>query len=174
MRGTVNDSDVVIAIIGGTLLALALTRPRTAWLETVTEGHPRWRHGLKLAVSFLAFVMGGYAYGSLYSVLHSRLSSQIDSLLLGAGIFLVIYAAIVHFEPFVVEARRRGLLSAIALYVCFGSAGVIAGGILEDVLLGSHFSSADGGALLGGAAIGLLGWVLYRVLSNPRPHPGAE
>jgi len=97
MHDAISGSDVVVAIIGGTLLGLALTRPRFAWVEQLDDSG---RQYVEVITTIAAFVMGGYAYGSLYIVLHRQVGGDIDKLLRGAGLFFGLYAAAVHFEPF--------------------------------------------------------------------------
>lgn len=97
MHDAINGRDVVVAIIGGTLLGLALTRPRFGWVERLDDSS---RHYVEVVTTVVAYVMGGYAYGALYIVLHRQLGGDIDKLLRGAGLFFGLYAACVHFEPF--------------------------------------------------------------------------
>ena len=104
----VNPRDVVVAIVGGTLLTLALTRPRLRWMERLTDQSKSQRLWAERGLTLLAFVMGGYAAASLLMVLHKQLGPQVNSLMFGAAVFLMIYAWLVHFEPFIAEWRLCG------------------------------------------------------------------
>jgi hypothetical protein len=131
----VSGSDVVVAIIGGTVLGLALTRPRLAWLERLDEDSRRFA---EIVMTVFAFVIGGYAYGSLYLVLHRQLGGDIDKLLRGAGVIFGIYAAFVHFEPFSHGEGWREIGSAMLLYLAVAVAAVLGGVVcVEYTLTGS-------------------------------------
>ena len=39
----VNGREVIVAIVGGTMLTLALTRPRLGWIEELTKDSDRAR-----------------------------------------------------------------------------------------------------------------------------------
>ena len=82
MQHAINERDVVVAIIGGTLLALALTRPKLDWVEKLEDSS---RSTVEALITVVAFAMGGYAYGCLYIVLHRQLGGDINKLLRGAG-----------------------------------------------------------------------------------------
>lgn len=123
---------MVVAIIGGTLLALALTRPRLDWLERLDED---LRRSGEIVMTIIAFVIGGYAYGSLYIVLHRQLGGDIDKLLRGAGLIFGVYAAFVHFEPFSDGEGWREVGSAILLYVALAVAAVLGGVVCVEYTL---------------------------------------
>jgi hypothetical protein len=128
----ISGRDVVVAIIGGTLLALALTRPRLDWLERLDEGS---RRSGEIVMTIVAFVIGGYAYGSLYLVLHRQLGGDIDKLLRGAGLIFGTYAVFVHFEPFSDGEGWREVGSAILLYVALAAAAVLGGIVCVEYTL---------------------------------------
>lgn len=161
MHRAITGSDVIVAIIGGTLLTLALSRPRLEWLRQLTEGRAGARQWVERGLTVLAFVMGGYAYGSLFEVLHRQLSSSVDALLKGAGGFLVLYAWLIHFEPFVTEWRLRGGLRAAAVYSCTAFAAVVVGVVIEDAVLFSGLPTPDAVGLAGAAGFAGLGIGLY-------------
>ena len=54
-----SGSNVVVAIIGGTLLGLALTRPRFRWIERLDDSS---RQYAEVVTTIVAFVMGGYVF----------------------------------------------------------------------------------------------------------------
>jgi hypothetical protein len=134
----ISGSDVVVAIIGGTLLGLALTRPRLAWLERLDEDT---RRSGEIVMTIVAFVIGGYAYGSLYLVLHRQLGGDIDKLLRGAGVIFGVYAAFVHFEPFSSGEGWREVGSAMLLYVAVAVAGVLGGVVCVEYTLEGNVES---------------------------------
>jgi hypothetical protein len=161
---TVNPRDVVVAIVGGTMLTLALTRPRLGWVERLTESSKSNRLWAERALTVFAFAMAGYAWTSLYLVLHKQLGSQIDTMLKGAAYFMITYAWLVHFEPFVAQWRLRGWLGAIVFYSGVAIFAASIGVVIAEVLLSSSFTldnlrflSITGG--LAGA-----GWLAYRLI----------
>jgi hypothetical protein len=135
MHAAIKGSDVVVAIIGGTLLGLALTRPRLAWLERLDEDS---RRSAEIVMTIFAFAIGGYAYCSLYLVLHRQLEGDVDKLLRGAGLIFGAYAAFVHFEPFSHGDGWRERGSAILLYFAVAISSMFGGVIgVEYTLIGS-------------------------------------
>lgn len=162
--GQVSPRDVVVAIVGGTMLALALTRPRLRWVEQLTENSECKRSWAERALTFFAFAMGGYAWTSLFIVLHKQLGSEIDTVLRGAGYFMLAYALLIHFEPFVTEWRAGGWLGAIVLY---GGVTVFAfstGVAIADVLLSSSFTLVSVRLLSIAAAVAGLCWLIYKLM----------
>jgi hypothetical protein len=128
----INERDVVVAIIGGTLLGLALTRPRFGWVQRLEEP---CRHWIEVVTTVVAFVMAGYAYGALYVVLHRQLGGDIHKLLRGAGYFFAIYALCVHFEPFSDGHGWRERGSAIFLYLAVAITSTFVGIVLVEYTL---------------------------------------
>jgi len=106
---------VILAIVGGTMLTVALTRPRLKWVERLTQGSESQRRWAERGLTALAFVMGGYAWATLFLTLQRQLDGQAAALLKGAGLFLILYAWLIHFEPFANEWRLRGGLGAVVL-----------------------------------------------------------
>lgn len=131
----VNPRDVVVAIIGGTMLTLALTRPRLRWVERLTEDSESNRVWAERGLTLFAFAMGGYAADALFMVLHKQLGSQVDTLMTGAAVFLVIYAWLIHFEPFVMEWRLRGGYGAGVLYTGIMVFAVTVGAMIAETIL---------------------------------------
>ncbi len=123
---------MIVAIVGGTLLGLALTRPRLAWLERLDEDP---RRSAEIVMTIFAFVIGGYAYGSLYLVLHRQLGGDVDKLLRGAGLILAVYAGFVHFEPFSHGVGWREIGSGILLYLAVALSAVLVGVIFVEYML---------------------------------------
>jgi hypothetical protein len=166
MHDAISGSDVVVAIIGGTLLGLALTRPRFAWIERLDDSS---RQYIEVITTIVAFVMGGYAYGSLYIVLHRHLEGDIDKLLRGAGLFFGLYAAAVHFEPFSGGSGWRERSSAVLLYATVASVAILGGLMFVEYILSHNVSS---GPTLVKAVLLLLAACLLRWLTW-RSKPGA-
>lgn len=158
MHHAINERDVVVAIIGGTLLALALTRPKFDWAERLEDSSRSTAEGL---ITVVAFVMAGYAYGSLYIVLHRQLGGDIDKLLRGAGVFFAIYALCVHFEPFAGGHGWQEHASAVGLYITVAIASTLGGVVFVEYTL-SH--SVNGWPTLITAAFLLLTAALINVL----------
>jgi hypothetical protein len=150
VHDAINARDVVVAIIGGTLLGLALTRPRFGWVERLDDSS---RQYAEVITTIVAFVMGGYAYGALYIVLHRQLGGDIDKLLRGAGLFFGLYAACVHFEPFSKGHGWREHMSAIVLYIAVALAAMLGGVVFVEYTL-SH--SVSGWSTLIKAALAVL------------------
>jgi hypothetical protein len=109
------SSDVVDTIIGGTMLTLALTRPRLRWVEELTDSHRSRRRWAERALTGFSFAMGGYAGTAVWIALYGRLGAETNALLEGAACFLAIYAGLVHFEPFVTEWDMAKGLGAVVL-----------------------------------------------------------
>jgi hypothetical protein len=138
MHGPISGSDVIVAIIGGTLLGLALTRPRFGWMERLEDSSRRYA---EILTTIVAFVMGGYAYGALYIVLHRQLGGDIDKLLRGAGAFFAIYALCVHFEPFSKGHGWRERGSAMILYVTVALVAMLGGVVFVEYTLSGSVGS---------------------------------
>jgi hypothetical protein len=160
----VNPRDVVVAIVGGTLLALSLTRPRLRWLEQLTDQSERQRLWAETGITFFAFVMGGYAWVSLFVVLHKQLGPEVDAMLKGTAAFLIIYAALVHFEPFLTTCRHRGAPAALALYAGIAIPAFIVGVTIAFALLENRWIPSDPLLLFIAAAVAALAWIAYRLL----------
>lgn len=169
VRNAVQGSDVVVAIIGGTLLTLALSRPRIDWLQKATEGRESWRQWVERGLTWWAFVMGGYAYASLFSVLHQHVSPLVDHLLEGAAGFLIVYAGLVHFEPFLYEWRLRGGTAALIFFVGFSASAVALGAVIENAVLFHRITAADFAVLGAGVVIVGACYAIYR--AHPRLVP---
>jgi hypothetical protein len=164
MHDAISGSDVVVAIIGGTLLGLALTRPRFAWIDRLDDS---WRQYVEVITTIVAFVMGGYAYGSLYIILHRHLQGDIDKLLRGAGFFFGLYAACVHFEPFSKGHGWRELGSAIALYISVAIAAILGGVVSVEYSL-SH-SVSGWPTLIKATLLLLAALILYFLVRRRKP-----
>jgi hypothetical protein len=157
----VEPRSVVVAIAGGTMLTLALTRPRLRWVERLTEDSESHRRWAERALTLFAFAMAGYAWTSLYLVLHKQLGSEVDTMLRGAAFFLIVYAWLVHFEPFVAEWRLGGGFGAAVFYTGVATSAVTVGLIIAEVLLTASVTYEL--VLL---ALGVAGasWLVYRLL----------
>jgi len=159
----IEPRSVVVAIVGGTLLTLALTRPRLRWMERLTDQSKSQRLWAERGLTLLAFVMGGYAAASLLMVLHKQLGPQVNSLMFGAAVFLMIYAWLVHFEPFIAEWRLSGGVRAGVLYTGIAVLATIIGAAIAEALL---FSINGNRILLLAIGVGfaVCCWVVYRFL----------
>jgi hypothetical protein len=157
----VEPRSVVVAIVGGTMLTLALTRPRLRWVERLTEGSDSHRLWAERALTIFAFAMAGYAWTALFLVLHKQLGSEVDTMLRGAAFFMIVYAWLVHFEPFVAEWRLGGGLGAAVLYTGVATSAVAAGLIIAELLLTSSVTY-----LLVLLSLGITGasWLVYKFL----------
>jgi hypothetical protein len=164
MTQTVSPRDVVVAIVGGTMLTLALTRPRLRWVEQLTEDSESNRTWAERALTIFAFAMGGYAWTSLFLVLHKQLESEIDTLLRGAGYFMLVYAWLVHFEPFVNEWRLSGWIGSVVLYTGAAIFAASIGVVIADVMILSSFTLDNVRLLSIAAVLTGLGWLVYRLV----------
>lgn len=135
--------EIVLAIVGGTMLTLALTRPRLRWVESLTEDSPKQRLWAERGLTGFAFVMGGYAWATLFLTLQKQLGTQSAALLKGAGIFLIAYAWFTHFEPFVAEWRLKGGPGAAFLYTGFAILAAGIGVACAEVVRTSSFTVGD-------------------------------
>jgi hypothetical protein len=158
----VNGREVIVAIVGGTMLTLALTRPRLAWVEKLTEDSESARVRAERALTLFSLVMAGYATVTLLDALHKQLGPESDALLEGAGMFLLVYAWLVHFEPFVREWRLRGGSGAAALYTGVVGAAMLIGGLLTEVALRPSFAPVEPMLALSAAGALAFGWGVYR------------
>jgi hypothetical protein len=159
----IEPRSVVVAIVGGTLLTLALTRPRLRWMERLTDQSKSQRLWAERGLTLLAFVMGGYAADSLVMVLHKQLGSEVGALMWGAAVFLMIYAWLVHFEPFIAEWRLCGGVRAGVLYTGVAVLATIIGAATAETLI----FSINGNRILLlaiGIAVAVGCWVVYRFL----------
>jgi len=93
----VKGSDVVVAFVGGTLLAAAITRPRVAWKRGLK---PPMARRLEAGITAFAFFVGGYATATLLEVLTHHVDKPARLALKGAAALLVLYGLLVHHEPF--------------------------------------------------------------------------
>lgn len=164
-----SGSNVVVAIIGGTLLGLALTRPRFRWIERLGDSS---RQYAEVVTTIVAFVMGGYAYGALYIVLHRQLGGDIDKLLRGAGLFFGLYAACVHFEPFSEGHGWRERGSAMILYVTVAIAAILGGVVSVEYALTSSVSG--GPILIKASVVALVAYGIYVFARRSRPSTGDD
>jgi hypothetical protein len=135
--------EAILAIVGGALLTIVLTRPRLRWLERLTEHSTARRRWAERALSALAFVMGGYAWATLFLVLQKQLGSEYARLVKGAGFLIVLYAGLIHFEPFLEEWRRRGAVAAGVIYVGCAFLFVGLGVTLAEILRTASFETGD-------------------------------
>lgn len=159
---TVNPRDVIVAMVGGTMLTLALSRPRLKWLEQMTEDSASGRLWTERGLTILAFSMGGYAWASLFMVLHKQLGPEISTMLRGSAVFLIAYAWLVHFEPFVVEWRLNGWVAAAVLYTGVATFAVSIGVAIADSWLTSGFVNTRMLLLTGGFAACC--WLAYKLI----------
>jgi hypothetical protein len=79
--------------------------------------------------------MAGYAFAALFLVLHKQLGSEVDTMLRGAAYFLIAYAWLVHFEPFVAEWRLGGGLGTGVFYIGLAFLAVVVGVLIAKALL---------------------------------------
>jgi hypothetical protein len=132
--------DVIVTLVGGTLLSIALTRPKLQWVEQLTKDSDKHRLYAQRAFTWLSFMMAGYAGFSVSLVVRRQVNAEVDALLDGAGAFLLVYALIVHFEPFVNEWRLSDASRAIWLYATFAMGAIIVGAWGAVLLLEPSFS----------------------------------
>jgi hypothetical protein len=159
--------ELILAIIGGTMLTLALTRPKLEWLELLTTGSRAWKAAGQRGLSILAFIIGGYAYASLFLTLQKQVSPESATLIRGAALILFAYAWMTHFEPFLPNWKWRGeVIGAIVFYTACVYVAVMAG-ILAAALTATHESLTLGelGFMGTQLLIVLAGWSMSRLLA---------
>lgn len=157
---------MVVAIIGGTLLGLALTRPRFGWVQRLEESY---RCSVEVLTTVVAFAMGGYAYGALFVVLHRQLGRDIHNLLRGAGLFFATYALFVHFEPFAEGHGWRERGSAIFLYLAVAITSTFGGVVLVEYTLTKAVHAST--TLIEGAVLIVFACGLYWFARRSRRAP---
>jgi hypothetical protein len=162
VSSSVNGREVILAVVGGTMLTLALTRPRLAWIEQLTEESSSARVWAERGLTFFLLVMAGYAGVSLLEALHKQLGPESDALLEGAAVFLFAYGWLVHFEPFAREWQLRGASSAVVLYTCVVGAAVLIGMLLNELALRSTVSLWELVLLVLATLVVAMGVGLYR------------
>ncbi len=158
------SKEIILAIAGGTMLTAALTRPRLRWVETLTEDSETNRLWAERGLTVFAFVMGGYAWATLFVILQRQLGSESAALLKGASILLILYAWLTHFEPFAREWRLSGGLAAAVLYTgaafLAGAAGVMGAEVARHPFL--HRAQLPFLATV--AAVTATFWVFYKLI----------
>jgi len=150
--------EIVLTIVGGTMLSLALTRPRLRWMERLTEASPDARLWAERGLTVFAFAVGGYAWVTLFITLHGQLEAGPARLIRVAAYVLIAYAGLTHFEPFV-NGRTRSLVAAILAYAgwAFLAAGVGAAFALD---IRAH-STSTGWPILGLVSVTAAGCFLF-------------
>lgn len=145
------------------MLTLALTRPRLRWVEQLTGDASSSRVWVERGLTCFSFAMGGYAWTCLFIVLHKQLGAAFDAMLRGAAYFMIAYAWLVHFEPFVAEWRLRGGRAAAVLYTGVATFAASVGVVIAQIQLTSpSLANIRFLAITGSVAAG--GWVAYRGL----------
>lgn len=146
------------------MLTLALTRPRLAWVERLTDERPKLRLGAERALTAFSLLMAGYAFFTVDGTLHKQLNHEYSALLRGAGFFLAAYAWLVHLEPFLREWKLRGWLGASVLYSGIATTLVMCGGVLAELALQTKMprDALELTWLL--PALIAACWVFYRIL----------
>jgi hypothetical protein len=156
--------EVVLAIVGGTMLTLALTRPRLRWVERLTEESDEQRLWAERGLTGFAFVMGGYAWATLFLTLQRQLDSESAALLRGAAGLLILYAWLTHFEPFLAEWRLNGGLGAAVLYTGFATLAAGIGITGAEVTRTSSFTLGDARLLAVSAVSAAICWAAFKLL----------
>jgi hypothetical protein len=124
---TPGGQEIVLAIVGGTMLTLAFTRPRLRWVERLTRDSPTSRLWSERGLTILAFGVGGYAWATLFLTLRGQLDHKSAALVTGAAYVLIAYAWLTHFEPFVDE--RPTATSVCAAAFAYTGLAVFAAGL---------------------------------------------
>jgi hypothetical protein len=104
--------------------------------------------------------MGGYAASAVWIALYKEVSPETDDLLRGAAYFLLVYAGIVHFQPFANGMRRYGGFIALILYVSFAFSAAVVGATIAEFSLTSDVAATLAGQALGLCAATALIWCL--------------
>ena len=173
--------EVVVAIVGGTMLALSLTRPRLRGIEGQTEGSESAHAWDERVLTLFLLVMAAYATCTLAEVLSKQLGREFVALLRGAGAFLFVYAWLVHFDPFVREWRLHRGFPAVVLYTCVMYSALIVGLSLTGVALNVPFLTGDPRLVVNAILTPAMGLAFYWAIhirpakkSGANPDPPAQ
>ncbi|MHB8242918.1 MAG: hypothetical protein ACYDHN_13130 [Solirubrobacteraceae bacterium] len=158
--------EIVLAIVGGTMLTLALTRPNLKWVARLTEDSESQRIWAERGLTLFAFIMGGYAWATLFLTLQRQLGTESAALLKGAACLLILYALLVHFEPFVAEWRLRGGLATFVLYFGCATSAASIGVTTAEVVRTSSIRASDISIPLFGIAMLAICTVFYLLIPH--------
>jgi hypothetical protein len=162
--------SIVLAIVGGTLLTLALTRPRLRWVERLTEHTKSGRLWAERGLTLFSFAVGGYAWATLFMTLRGQLDANSADLVRGAAYILIAYAALTHFEPFVGDDDARNIPSALALYGGWAILAACLGVATAETVRTASVTAGRGIALVALAAATVLfaiSWLTSRLGADP-------
>jgi hypothetical protein len=129
----------------------------------MTEDSESARIWAERGLTLFLLTMAGYAASAVAGALFKQVSQEIAGLLYGAGGFLVVYAWLVNFEPFVREWRLRGGLGTAALYTCVMLSSLIVGSLLMAFTV-NGIGIGDLSLAATAVATPAFGWLLYRSL----------
>ena len=144
------------------MLTLALTRPQLRWVARMPSSTKSQRLWAERALTGFSFVMGGYAATAVWMSLYGEFGSETNHLLEVAAYFLIVYAGLVHFEPFVNEWRLRTGAGALALYSSIAFSAAIIGSIIAEFSLRSHVPADTRLAAITICATVGPAWLFYR------------
>jgi type IV secretory pathway protease TraF len=101
----IRGSDLVIAIVGGVLLVIVVTRTRVNWPQRTPEV---WLGPLDAGITAISFFIGGFAFQVLWqvAVVHGEIDPTAETAVLIAAGIIAPFALLIHHEPFVVKGRR--------------------------------------------------------------------
>ncbi|HLM86577.1 MAG TPA: hypothetical protein VK272_10370 [Solirubrobacteraceae bacterium] len=154
--------EIVLTIVGGTMLTLALTRPRLRWMERLTEASPGGRLWAERGLTVFAFCIGGYAWATLFLTLHGQLEPHPAALIRVAAYVLIGYAGLTHFEPFV-NGRTKSVAAAAFAYVGWAMLAAGVGAAAAVDIRVSSLSASRGIMLVSsaGAVVCFLAWWMF-------------
>jgi hypothetical protein len=161
-RSSLNGREVIVAIIGGTMVTLTLTRPRLRWMEQWARGDRSRRLWTERVLTGFSLVMGSYAAATVWIALYGQFGAEINALLIVAALFLLVYAGLVHFEPFVNEWDLCGGFAAFLLYLAFCLLALITGAAIAEFAISSSLSAVTIAYLAGASAFAALTCLCYR------------
>lgn len=116
-------SDIVVAIVGGVLLLLVLSRPALTWPKRLADSAVR---SLEAALTALAFVIGGFVFAVLFRVVeYEAIAAPAGHVLICAAVIIAVYGLLINHVPFVTEDGATW--QAVCCYLFFALGGVLLG-----------------------------------------------
>ena len=118
----VRGGDLVVAIVGGVLLVVVVSRTRVKWPPHTPED---WLGPLDAGVSAISFFIAGFAFEVLYrvAVVHGEIDPAAKSAVLIAGGIIAAFALLIHHEPFVVKGGKGFALKRY--FACAGASAFV-------------------------------------------------
>jgi signal peptidase I len=126
----IRGGDIVVAIVGGVLLIMVMTRPRVKWPPIVGDRY-EWIPEVGLSIS--AFFVGGFALDVLVAVLrYDSIDAVAKKALVIAAVVITAYGLLVHHEPYIEEGELR-----LKSYLLSAAGAAVAGAVFGEFVTGN-------------------------------------